>query len=136
MMKLIALVLFMLGLAACNQDKATVVSHNLSKSADNFEVYRRTVFYNIEHDTYILEIKGWCNVEFETEKTVVTCKAGPDQYLKHYLRKSRDVTAFIEQVGGVDASEYHYRVSFRPDIILPDVRMDSKVLGQHDLGLE
>ena len=51
----------------------------------------------------------------------VTCKYGPDAYFKHFLGLSDNVTYFAEQLEAADVSEYHYRVYFRPQTIVPDV---------------
>lgn len=38
-----------LGLSSCTADDADVVSDNISKAADNFEVARRIVMFNGDH---------------------------------------------------------------------------------------
>lgn len=44
---IVATVLFLaVGLSACTDDDADVVSENISKAADNFEVQRRIVMFN------------------------------------------------------------------------------------------
>lgn len=112
--------------AACSSD-ADVASENLSKAADNFEVQRRVVFYNGITDKYILEIEGRCSLgNYDTESRLsVTCKVadgnGPDAYKKHFLGLSDNVTFFVEQLEAVNVSAYHYRVTFKPQTILPDV---------------
>jgi hypothetical protein len=69
--------LLVLGLAACRSD-ADVASANLSKSADQFEVLRRVVFYNGITGEYMLTIEGF-------------------------------------------SSTQHYRVVFKPSVIVPDI---------------
>ena len=44
-------------LAAC-EDDATIASRNLSKAADNFEVVRNIVFYNVWTDTEVATVIG------------------------------------------------------------------------------
>ncbi|WP_258005612.1 beta-sandwich lipoprotein [Castellaniella caeni] len=109
-------------LAGC-QDDAQVASRNLSKAADNFEVTRRIVFYNGITGDYMLSIEGLCSIDTsKTSRTFfVICKTGPDIYKKHFLGLSDNVTFFSEQVEGVAASAYHYRVTFKPQTILPDI---------------
>lgn len=110
-----------LGLTACRQP-ADRVSGNLSKAADNFEIDRRIVFYNGITDTYMLTIEGKCSLgnNDSTGQLTVTCKLGPDQYKKHFLGLSDNVTYFVEQIKAADADEYRYRVIFRPESVLPD----------------
>lgn len=102
-------------------DDAQVASRNLSKAADNFEVDRRIVFYNGITGDYMLEIQGKCSIKDQTTQLEVTCKVGPDEYKKHFLGLSDNVTYFAEQVSGKNVSAYHYRVTFKPQTILPDV---------------
>lgn len=106
---------------ACFEDDADVASENVSKAADNFEVNRRIVFFNGITDTYLLEIKGACSIEAEPEQLEVICKVGKNKYVKEFLGLSDNVSYFVEQGEPVEASAYHYRKTFKPQSILPDV---------------
>lgn len=108
-------------LAGCNND-ASIASHNLSKAADNFEISRRIVFYNGITGGYMLSLEGRCAFNADSARKLdVTCKTGPNEYKKHSLGLSDNVTYFSEQLAGADVSVYHYRVIFKPQSILPDV---------------
>lgn len=109
-------------LAGCNDD-ATIASHNLSKAANQFEIDRRIVFYNGITDKYILSIEGKCSIDTSQSGATffVTCKTGHNQYKKHFLGLSDNVTFFAEQLEPASVSAYHYRVIFKPQSILPDV---------------
>ena len=126
---LVATTLLIAGLSACTADGADVASENLSKAADNFEIQRRIVFYNGITDTYILEVTGLCSVNGDT-KLSVTCKVGESQYVKHFLQSSDNVTWFAEQLETADVSVDHYRVTFKPESILPDVDLRGSVDGK------
>ena len=106
-------------LAGC--DDAHVASQNLSKAALNFEIDRRVIFYNGITDSYMLTIEGRCAIEDQTTQLEVTCKIGDDQYKKHFLGLSDNVTYFAEQLATADVSSYHYRVTFKPQTIVPDI---------------
>jgi hypothetical protein len=106
---------------ACDDDDATVVSENISKAADNFEVNRRIVMFNGITDNYLLVVEGRCNIVDEKNQLEVTCKLGKDAFKKHFLGLSDNVSYFVEQGDPIDVSEYHYRVTFKPQSILPDV---------------
>lgn len=110
--------------AACESD-ADVAAGNLSKAAEQFEINRRIVFFNGITDQYLLEIQGLCSVETSESalggSLEVTCKVGPNEYKKHFLGLSDNVSYFVEQVEGVDVSVYRYRVIFKPSVIVPDV---------------
>ena len=124
MKALIASVLAMASLAGCMND-ADVASRNLSKAADNFEVTRRIVFYNGITGDYMLTIEGLCSKDNGSTATQlgIVCKVGPSEYKKHFLGLSDNVTYFIEQLDGVKASVYHYRVVFKPSVILPNIEV-------------
>jgi len=111
----------MFGATACFEDDAEVASENVSKAADNFEVNRRIVFFNGITDTYLLEIKGACSIEAEPDQLEVICKTGKNEYVKEFLGLSDNVSYFVEQGEPVKASAYHYRKTFKPQSILPDV---------------
>lgn len=106
-------------LTGCSSD-ADVVSENLSKAADNFEVSRRIVMFNGITDKYLMEIVGNCSITDEGNQLEVTCKVGPKDYKKHFLGLSDNVSYFVEQGEAVKASTTHYRVTFKPQVILPD----------------
>ena len=107
-------------LAAC-EDDASVASYNLSKAADMFEIDRRVVFYNGINGEYMLTIEGRCSIEDQKTQLEVVCKTGPDAFKKHFLGLSDNVTYFAEQLTARDVSAYHYRVVFKPQVIVPDV---------------
>jgi hypothetical protein len=111
----------LLFLAGCSA--ADLASSNLSRAADSFEVTRRIVFYNGITGDYILQVEGLCSLGNNDvqEEISITCKVGPTEYKKHYLGLSDNVTYFAEQIEAVEANIYHYRVIFRPSVIVPDI---------------
>lgn len=117
---LVSLILVGVALSGCDDD-AVLVSHNLSKAADNFEIHRRIVFYNGITGEYMLTIEGACSIQDQGNQLEVTVRTGEDSYKKHFLGLSDNVTYFAEQVDAASASKYHYRVTFKPSVIIPDV---------------
>jgi hypothetical protein len=118
--------------SGCDQRDAKIASYNLSYEADNFQLHRRIVFYNGITDKYVLTIDGYCNIETNGRKLAVTCKVGQDKYKKHYLGLSDNVTYFVEQLDSKNVSVYHYKVQFKPQVIVPDVdfKGSSKALNK------
>lgn len=114
----LAAILFVAG---CSD--AEVASENLSKAADNFEVDRRIVFLNGITDTYLLTIEGRCSIEDEGNQLEVVCKTGPEQYKKHFLGLSDNVSYFVEQVAEKRVSKDYYRVVFKPTTLIPDIEV-------------
>jgi len=110
-----------LSLAGCQRD-AQVASKNLSYAADNFQLDRRIVFYNGITGDYVLTIEGKCSFDAVSERKVdVTCKVGEDEFKKHSLGISDNVTYFSEQLTSKGVSTYQYKVDFRPTTIIPDI---------------
>jgi hypothetical protein len=105
---------------------ANVASQNLSTAADNFQIDRRIVFYNGITNQYILVIEGKCSLGNNDSpgELTVTCKTGDNAYKKHFLGLSDNVTYFAEQTDGYNASTYNYKVIFRPETIIPDIKLD------------
>ena len=109
-------------LVGCAKE-ADVASHNLSMAADQFEINRRIVFYNGITGEYMLTIEGLCSLgnQDKAREISVTCKTGPNDYKKHFLGLSDNVTFFLEQLSPAKANTYHYRVVFKPAVIVPDI---------------
>jgi len=123
---LFILVVSILATMGCSSD-ADIASYNLSKSADMFEIDRRIVFYNGITGAYILQMEGKCslgNYDSNGELTV-TCKTGPNEYKKHFLGLSDNVTYFAEQMEPAGVNVYRYRVIFKPESIIPDVDLET-----------
>lgn len=114
-------------LSACERD-AQIASKNLSRAADMFEIDRQIVFYNGITNDYMLTIEGRCSIKDQSNQLEVTCKTGPEKFSKHFLGLSDNVTYFAQQVEDADVSEYHHRIVFKPQSIVPD--MDVRVDGE------
>lgn len=127
MKKAIAIVLSVLlaaSLTGCGLgvSDASSARHNLEVAEQNFEVYRRVVFYNGINGEYILTIEGKLAIIVDPDgDLVVTVKTDDGEYLKHYLGLSDNVTYFSEALEASKVSTSHYRVVFKPSVIVPDV---------------
>jgi hypothetical protein len=112
-------------LTGCSSSDADVASSNLSVAAEQFQIERRIVFFNGITDTYLLTIEGKCSVETSNAglggSLEVTCKIGPEEYKKHFLGLSDNVSYFVEQLDTVDVDVYRYRVVFKPEVLIPDI---------------
>ncbi len=122
-MKIIILLVLGLSFLFNGCTDSEIVSKNLSKASDMFQINRRVVFYNGITDKYILSIEGFCSIKKDKSdnQLEVTCKIGNDQYKKHYLGISDNVTYFVEQLEDANVSAYHYKVIFKPTVIVPDI---------------
>jgi hypothetical protein len=120
-LSLFCFVVFM-GNSSCTTD-ADVASSNLSKAADQFQIFRRVVFYNGITDSYMLSIEGLCSLGNwdGADELTVTCKTGDEEYKKHFLGLSDNVTYFVEQLDSKNVSASRYKVIFKPIAIIPDI---------------
>lgn len=111
-----------LGLSAC-QDDANIASQNISKAADNFEVMRKVVFYNGITDKVMYTLEGRCSIKADSSdrQLETTCKIGPNEYRKDFLGLSDNVSYMVLQNETVDVSVYHFRRTFKPQSVIPDI---------------
>jgi hypothetical protein len=114
--------MLLLTVVGCSKP-ADIVSTNISTDADSFKILRRIVFYNGITGEYMLTIEGFCSLgNNDAPGTLsVTCKVGTDAYKKHFLGLSDNVTYFVEQIDAANVSPDHYKVVFKPSIIVPDI---------------
>jgi hypothetical protein len=118
---IVGLVLGLLALTACTSD-ADKASRNLSTAADNFEVNRLIVGINGITDQVLFSVEGRCSITRDGD-LIVTCKEGPDQFKKHVLGLSHNVTFVSTQLQPIDVSVYHTRIILKPTNIIPDFDM-------------
>ena len=79
---------------------AAVARRNLETAEQNFQVYRRVVFYNGITGDYILQIEGYLAIIVDGDgDLVVTVKTEDGKYLKHY------------------------KVVFKPSVIIPTIEI-------------
>lgn len=113
-------------LGACSSD-ADIASENVSKAADNFEIGRRITVVNGITDKYLLVIEGYCSLgnNDKTRELSVTCKdvAGYGGFKKYFITLSDNVIVLTEQLQASQVSTERSRVVFKPEQIIPDIRV-------------
>lgn len=123
MKKIIFLMLLIFVFVAGCTD-ADVASQNISKSADMFQVERRIIFYNGITGDYILSVEGKCSIQVDSDGDLnIICKTGDNEYKKHFLGLSDNVTYFAEQLESLPVNVYRYKVIFKPEVIIPDIEL-------------
>ena len=128
-MNKVIFVIIALLISGCSDD-ARIAQRNMQKAADNFEIMRRVVFYNAILDKIVMVTEGKCSVEAGNLRTSVICKTGPNQYIRNFYGQSDNTVYFVEQMTPVPVNVYHYRRTFKPQALLPDIdfRGDSGAL--------
>ena len=121
---MVALLMMIPIFTGCTQSDADVAAKNISKAAEQFEVYRRITFINGITDKYLLVIEGRCSVETADAGLAgaleVTCKLPDGKFKKSFLGLSDNVSYIVEQPEGISASTTRYRVIFKPETIVPN----------------
>lgn len=125
MKNLLTCIVCFAAIAGCSD--AEVASSNISKAANMFEIERRIVFYNGITSDYILSIEGRCSIKKDVPENQleVTCKTGHNEYKKHFLGISDNVTYFAEQLQVTQVDVFHYRVIFKPEAIIPSINVET-----------
>ncbi len=120
--KAIALVLIAasLGVTGCQSD-ADIAAYNIAQEAEYFNINRRVIFYNGITGEYMLTIEGKLSISHQKDQLEVTVKTGKSSFKKHFLGLSDNVTYFCEQLNSSKVSAYHYKVMFKPSVIIPDI---------------
>lgn len=112
----LAAIIAVISLASCRQ--SSLVSHNVSKEADNFGVCRRITVINSRTDTVIYELEGiFALSNGYNDELEIICKTGEDEYKKHFIYLTDTILYVVEDVSGADVSPYHYEVTFYPQMI-------------------
>lgn len=119
MKKIMFMAVAALALSAC--DDATVASRNISKAADNFEIERTIRMMNTWTGETWMQIRGRCNIVAQTQQLEVTCLVGDGKVLKHFLGLVGHTSYTVEQTKPGKVSLYHYRRTFKPQAIVPDI---------------
>ena len=124
MKKILAIVLALVcalgALSLCSCSAAENVNHNLSVSADNFEVLRKITVYNARTDLLVLEMEGYMSLSNNsTSELVVTCKTGENEYKKNYVYLNEYMIYAVEDITGTVTDPYHYKIKFYT--ALPDI---------------
>ena len=110
------------GVAGCST--ASTVNHNLSKDANEFNVYRRITVTNARTDTIMLQVEGYMALSNNSSnELVVTIKTGADQYYKDYIYLNDWTCYVMEQTEPKETDKYHYELVFYPERLIPDVEI-------------
>lgn len=107
----VAFVLVIGTLTGCSwEDEADVASYNISKEADNFNVYRKVTVMNNQSDGIMLEFEGWCSITKDNEdnQLEITYRVGNGEYYKDYIGLNDRTAYVVTQIDGSAVDKYHY----------------------------
>lgn len=121
---LAVVMMFVMMLCICSCSTANTVNYNLSKEADEFNVYRRITVTNARTDMIMLQAEGYMALSNNSaNELVVTFKTGENQYYKDYIYLNDWTCYVMEQVEPKSTDRYHYELVFYPDRLIPDIEI-------------
>ena len=109
-------------LTACTPE-SQVVSENISKEADSFNVQRKITVLNTRTDKFMFYAEGRCSVERDNGWLVAICRHAADEYRKHLIGPATDAFPSVEQLAPIDVSRYHTLIVVKPEGIIPDFQL-------------
>ena len=105
-------------LIGCRQ--SDIVSHNVSKQADNFNVMRRITVFNIRTDTVLMQMTGKFALSNNSSKElVVVAEVKKGVYQKHFIYLNDYTMYTVEDLSGAEVSSYSYELEFLPQKLQP-----------------
>jgi hypothetical protein len=104
---------------------ASTVNYNLSKDANEFNVYRKITVTNARTDTIMLQAEGYMSLSNNSDnELVVTIKTGEDKYYKDYIYLNDWTCYVMEQTEPKSTDKYHYELVFYPERLVPDIKIE------------
>lgn len=120
----VSVMMFVMALCVCGCSTAATVNYNLSKEADEFNVYRRITVTNARTDMIMMQVEGYMSLSNNSaNELVVTFKTGENQYYKDYIYLNDWTCYVMEQVEPKSTDKYHYELVFYPERIIPDIEI-------------
>lgn len=112
------------GTTGCSTSTAATVNYNLSKDANEFNVYRKITVTNARTDTIMLQAEGYMSLgNNSSNELVVTIKTGEDQYYKDYIYLNDWTCYVMEQTEPKTTDKYHYELVIYPERLIPDIEI-------------
>lgn len=107
------LLILVFALSGCRQSE--MVTYNLKRQADDFNIRRRITVLNTRTDTPLMQITGLISIETDNDQDLnITIEKGPRDYLLNYAHLSQDTTYIVEQIETKEVNKYQYEIIFYP----------------------
>lgn len=103
--------------SSCRQ--ADMVSHNLSKEADNFNVVRQLTVINCIKGDVLFQMTGKLSIQEGGKELQVIVELEDGTYKKHFIGISDNVTYIVEDITGKNVDNYKYTLNFNPNMWIP-----------------
>lgn len=111
----IALFCGVMTVSACSE--ANTVKHNIQRTADQFNVYRKITFVNLQTGAMLYSAEGYFSLQTTVDNTYqgqqeigLLFKIGGNNYKMDYFSINNNVAYVIEQVENTTTDPYHWRI--------------------------
>ncbi|WP_238483748.1 beta-sandwich lipoprotein [Anaerosporobacter faecicola] len=101
--------------------KRLLVSENLSKEADSFNVVRQLTVINCIEGDVLFQMTGKLSITADTadNQLEIIVEDENGNYQKHFVGLSDNVTYVVEQLGSKNVSKYKYTLNYNPKMWIP-----------------
>lgn len=114
---IIVLVSFMFVLAGCTQSE--IVTHNLRREAEEFNIRRRITVLNTRTDATLMQITGLLSIKTDDDDDLnITIEMEPGKYILNYVHLSKDTTYLVEQIDTKEVDKYKYEIVLYPQKLI------------------
>ena len=111
------LIALMFVLAGCTQSE--VVTHNLRKEAEEFNIRRRITALNTRTDKPLMQITGLLSIDVDSDGDLnITVEKAPGEYILNYVHLSQDTTYLVEQIETTEVNKYKYEIILYPQRLI------------------
>lgn len=113
----LGMLIMMALLSACRQSE--MVTHNLKREADDFNIRRRITVLNTRTDTPMMQITGLLAISTDDDGDLnITIEKAPGEYVLNFAHLSQDTTYIVEQIETKEVSKYQYEIKFYPSQLI------------------
>ena len=101
----------------CGCRQSTIVSYNVSKEADAFNVVRRITVINCRTDNVLYVMTGVMSLKTETDGDLdIICELPDGTYTKHFIHLNEWITYTVEDLGCSEVSNYQFEFNILPGL--------------------
>ena len=112
----LTITILVLTCAGCQE--ASRVSYNVSKEADNFNIYREIIVINVRDETVLYTLTGFFSLQDEGHnELVVVSEIGPGKYKKDFIYLNEYTTYVCTDLTGAEVDPYHYELNILPKML-------------------
>lgn len=106
-------------LTGCTE--AMRVDYNITQEAEYFNVYRRVTVINCIKGDTLFTVEGRMNIYADTSdnQLELIVQVGDNEFEKHFIGLSDNVTYTVEDISGSEVSKYHYEINYNPHMWIP-----------------